>query len=138
MKAGGFRENLHKLKKALTPKNDATAIGPGMEPPPGWSGAPKATPAPEKGPRKVAGLLTWPEPIGKLCKLVSWRSPLKNTRLLIAYPPGADPHDPLALVNVLVRDNRNFLPGMELQARKVDERTYELEGPCPPRRGRWR
>lgn len=129
MKAGGFRENLSKLKKALVGEESS---------PPSPASEKKAPDVPKKAARKVAGLLTWPEPIGTLCKLISWRSPLKNTRLLIAYLPGTDPHDPLALVNVLVADNRNFLPGMELKARKVDERTYDLEGPCPARRGRWR
>src|SRR5579863_10505427 len=94
--------------------------------------------APEKSaaPRAPAALLAWPATFQG--KLIAWASPVRNPRLLVAYVPGTDPNDPLALVSVQVADNRNFLRGMELPARHVDAKLYELVGPCPPRRGRWR
>jgi len=71
-------------------------------------------------------------------ELIVWRAAIKNPRLLSAYLPGADPHDPLALCTVLVADNRNFMPGMKLTSlNPLGDNRYELKGPCPRWRGRW-
>jgi hypothetical protein len=69
--------------------------------------------------------------------LLAWRSPQKNTRILIAYLPETDPTNPNNLVTVNVRDNFNFMPGMKLPARFVSKGVYDLEGPLPRYRGRW-
>jgi len=70
-------------------------------------------------------------------ELIAWRAPGRNHRLVVAYIPGTDPNNPLNLVNVLVRTNENFLPGMRIKARHVEAIRYELVGPCPRWRGRW-
>jgi len=116
-------EKLHGLKSAFLAEEKERA-------------SPQKSASEKSAKKAVRGLLTWPAMFQGT--VIAWRSPVRNTRLLIAYLPGTDPQDPLALVNVLVRDNRNFLPGMECPVVQVDERTYELVGPCPARRGRWK
>jgi hypothetical protein len=68
--------------------------------------------------------------------LVAWSSP-KNTRILLAYFPGTDPNNRLNLVRVRVRDNQNFVRGMEFKARHINEDLYDLEGSCPRWRGKF-
>lgn len=71
-------------------------------------------------------------------ELVVWSMPKVNRQLVIAYVPGNDPTNPLNLVSVLVKHNENFLRGMKLnRIRHVEGNRYELEGPCPRRRGKW-
>lgn len=81
-------------------------------------------------------LLTWPTPFDG--KLIAWHSPKLNTTLLIAYKPGMDPQNPLNLVNVRVRDNRNFMRGDEITAAHVGGNSYDLVGPCPRYRGEYK
>ena len=68
--------------------------------------------------------------------LVAWSSP-KNSRILLAYPPGTDPQNRLNLVRVRVRSNENFVRGMEFQAQHVNEDLYDLVGSCPRWRGKF-
>ena len=75
-------------------------------------------------------------------KLLVWGVPGLNQRLIVAYVPGSEPENPLTLVSVFVRDNRNFLRGMELPGpgrglHRTAEMTFNLVGPCPRWRGRW-
>jgi hypothetical protein len=42
-----------------------------------------------------------------------------------------------AVVRVRVRLAANFMPGMEIQARKIDGDLFELVGRCPRFKGRW-
>jgi hypothetical protein len=81
-------------------------------------------------------LLTWRQPELDV-ELIIWAVPKRNPRILTAYLPGTDPTNPLYLKTVSVRDNANFLPGMKIKANKVDDRTYDLYGPCPRYRGRF-
>ncbi len=74
---------------------------------------------------------------GTVVQLRVWRCPIKNPTLVVAYPPDTDPENPLNLVNVRVRSNLNFLPGMMVKAAFVDRNTYDLVGACPRWRGRW-
>lgn len=98
-------------------------------------GLPATAPNPDaRTPRRIAGLLG---PVPFDGKLIVWATPAKNTRLVIAYKPGTDPTNPLNLVSVRVRENQNFLRGMEIQARHIEHTSYEHEGPCPRTRGRY-
>lgn len=74
---------------------------------------------------------------GQALTLVAWAMPVTNTRLLVAYKPGADPTDPTKLVSVMVRSNVNFMKGMELTATPVRAGVYDLVGTCPRMKGRW-
>ena len=70
--------------------------------------------------------------------LVTWHRPLKNPRILVCHRPGDDGTDPTKLVTVRVRDNLNFLPGMELQANQTTQAgVFDLVGSTPRARGRW-
>ena len=42
-----------------------------------------------------------------------------------------------AFVTVMVRDSKNFLPGMVVRADRIDELRYTMVGNCPRWRGRW-
>ncbi len=75
-------------------------------------------------------------------RLIVWATPSKNSKILIAHLPGTDPTNPLNLVTVFVRDNKNFLRGMVMpgagrQVRQVGEYSFELLGAPPRYRGRW-
>nr|WP_294577651.1 hypothetical protein [uncultured Rhodopila sp.] len=95
-----------------------------------------ANPAPPRPP--VALLLEKnPPPPAYQGELIAWKAPALNPHLVVAYIPGTDPRNPMHLVNVLVRSNVNFLPGMKIKARHVEAIRYELVGPCPRWRGRW-
>lgn len=97
--------------------------------------APVAAPA-----RKPRALLAAPgaAPITFRGELIVHRTPLRNRQLVIAYIPGADPNDPNCLVNVIVRANENFLPGMTMvRIRHVNGINYEATGNMPRRRGRY-
>lgn len=66
----------------------------------------------------------------------------RNPRMVVAYPKGGDPLDPLGMVSVTVRDNTNFIPGMEIPGpgRTLHETRpgfYLLQGQMPRSRGRW-
>lgn len=54
-----------------------------------------------------------------------------NQRLLQAMTPAG------AVVDVMVRNNRNFVPRMTLHARLNKAGKYEMEGRCPRTRGRY-
>ena len=74
--------------------------------------------------------------------LLAWGTPGYNPHLLSAYVPGQDPNDPMNLVKVTVRNNRNFLRGMTLPGpgRKLvqtGDRAFDLVGACPRWRGKW-
>lgn len=71
-------------------------------------------------------------------KLIAWKSPMLNRRLLIAYRPGDDPTNPLKLVNVSVSDNGNFMRGDEITAAHVKGNHFNLVGPCPRYRGEFK
>ena len=94
--------------------------------PPQKNAPPTAVPAKKTPPGEAAAT-----------KLKVWHVPVKNTRIVVAYRPGADPTDPTRLVTVNVRDNRLFMPEMTLTASKVSEAVYDLIGPLPRWRGRW-
>jgi len=67
-------------------------------------------------------------------ELVVANVPQRNVRLLDARKKeGGD------MVRVMVRNNRNFLPGMEIKAMPSGEwlDVFVLEGRCPRYRGRW-
>jgi hypothetical protein len=75
-------------------------------------------------------------------RLVAWAMPSRNTRIVVGHVPGADPGNPLNLVTILVRDNKNFLRGMEIpgpgrEVRQTGEFSFELLGAPPRYRGRW-
>ena len=56
-----------------------------------------------------------------------------NTRIVEAHPFGK----PQQVKVVRVRDNRNFVRGMLLEARWVQGNTFELVGPLPRWHGKW-
>jgi len=105
----------------------------------------KNAPATDSAPRKAAIALLPeknPPPVEFTGELVAWAAPTRNERLLVAYLPGTDPNNPLNLVSVFVRSNRNFLRGMKVPGpgrslNRTGETTYELVGECPRWRGRW-
>lgn len=88
-------------------------------------------------------------------KLIVWAAPPRNTKVVVCYLPGSDPYNPLNLVALRVRDNSNFLRGMEVppEARpgkplppgpqvkvtpvKDRDDVFDLSGPTPRQRGRW-
>lgn len=75
-------------------------------------------------------------------ELVVWSVSALNRRLVVAHVPGVDPTNPLNLVAVMVRDNRNFLRGMKLPGPnrslvRTAETVFDLQGACPRWRGRW-
>lgn len=72
-----------------------------------------------------------------LTELEVWSAPAINRHLLICHAPAADGSNPMNLVSVGVRDNRNFLKKMAVRARRVSDRRFALEGPCPRWRGKW-
>lgn len=72
-----------------------------------------------------------------LIELQVWSKPPVNHQLLICHRPEDDGSDPTKLVSVIVRSSENFLKGMKLKARRVADKRYSLEGPCPRWRGRW-
>jgi hypothetical protein len=72
-----------------------------------------------------------------LVELVVWSVPVVNRMLLICHLLGDEGSNPMNLVSVAVRDNANFLKKMTLKARRIDERKFVLEGPCPRWRGKW-
>ena len=74
---------------------------------------------------------------GDLVELQVWSIPPVNHTLLICHFPDADGTNPMALVNVQVRDNALFLKKMRLRARKVADKRFVFEGPCPRWRGKW-
>jgi hypothetical protein len=74
---------------------------------------------------------------GGLTELQVWNAPPINRHLLICHAPGEDGSNPMNLVSVAVRDNRNFLKKMAVRARRVSDRRFALEGPCPRWRGKW-
>lgn len=76
-------------------------------------------------------------PVGAMVELEVWFAPPVNHRLLICHVPGAEGSDPTQLVSVAVRDNRNFLRKMRLNARKVSEKRFDFEGAMPRRKGVW-
>lgn len=111
---------------------------------------PKNAPTADCGARRpVLALLNEKNPpaVKFAGRLVAWAMPERNERLVVCYVPGADPNNPLNLVSLRVRSNRNFLRGMAVPAEKgpgagvavkgVSEGVYELSGACPRWRGRW-
>jgi hypothetical protein len=58
----------------------------------------------------------------------------RRVMIIEAKRPGSD-----EIVRVRVRDNRNFMPGMEIRARPVllYPDVFELVGRTPRYRGRW-
>jgi hypothetical protein len=72
-----------------------------------------------------------------LVELVVWSVPAVNRMLLICHLLGDEGSNPMNLVSVAVRDNANFLKKMTLKARRISERKFMLEGPCPRWRGKW-
>lgn len=70
-------------------------------------------------------------------KVIVWAVPKRNPRLVSAYLPGTDPTNPLNVVSVLVKENFNFLPGMEIPVHHIEHNSYELVGQCPRWRGRF-
>lgn len=95
-------------------------------------------------PRRVLALLpekTAPR-IEFTGELIVWSTPARNFRLVVAYVPGQDPLNPMNLVSVTVRDNRNFLKGMKIpgpgrRLHQTGETSFDLQGACPRWRGRW-
>jgi hypothetical protein len=104
--------------------------------------------------RAVVGLLLErnPRPVEFAGRLIVWGMPGHNRRVVVCYVPGTDPTNPMNLVTLSVRDNGNFMKGMEVppvvkpgQAGsgvtvvKVKEREdrFELLGQCPRWKGRW-
>ena len=61
----------------------------------------------------------------------------RNPRIVLATTP----QTPGVELRVVVRENRNFLPGMTLRAKPADDTAdttlYYLDGRCPRWRGRW-
>lgn len=72
-----------------------------------------------------------------IVELMVWSAPAVNHRLLICHDPDCNGGNPTNLVRVLVRDNTNFLKKMRLLARRVADKRYSLEGPCPRWKGKW-
>lgn len=72
----------------------------------------------------------------RLVELQVWSIP-PNPHLLICHRPEEDGSDPTRLVSVAVRSNSMFLKKMRLVARQVNDRHFNLEGPCPRWKGRW-
>jgi hypothetical protein len=70
-----------------------------------------------------------PDPIPDLSTLRVTKVVL-NPRIILAT-------DGTSILRVRVRNNSNFLPGMEIRARRLQADLYELQGPCPRRKGRW-
>jgi hypothetical protein len=60
--------------------------------------------------------------------------PPKNPHIIEAKRPGSD-----EILRVRVRDNRNFMPGMEIRARQDEHYpdVFVLVGRTPRYRGRW-
>jgi hypothetical protein len=104
-------------------------------------------------PRKPIALLLEKNPTRlKLAfqgKLIVWAAPPRNPKVVVCYIPGGDPQDPMALVSLRVRDNSNFLRGMQIPDTKppgnkvkvtpVADRddVFDLQGPIPRWRGKW-
>jgi len=70
-------------------------------------------------------------------ELMARRFPM-NTQIVLCDPecevgPGQDKR----LVRVKVRDSKNFLPGMRLPCRHLQDDLYELARACPRWRGVW-
>lgn len=59
----------------------------------------------------------------------------RNPRLLWAVP--TEKEAPSTAVRVRVRENRNFIPGMRIRARHLNDDLYVLEGRTPRFRGKW-
>lgn len=83
-----------------------------------------------------------PQPLPEPETLLVWNPRLVNTRILLAYKPDTDPHDPKNLLRVRVRSSENFVRSvngkpMELKARHIQADLYELATPCPRWKGRW-
>lgn len=71
-----------------------------------------------------------------LTELQVWAVPA-NPHLLICHVPEEDGSNPMLLVSVQVRDNTNFTKKMLLRVRRIADKRYALEGPCPRWRGKW-
>jgi hypothetical protein len=101
------------------------------------------TPLPAVEQKDAAGTDSEPK------KLIAWGAPGHNPHVLVCYVPGTDPHNPLNLVTLRVRDNRNFMRGMKIPGDgppgnrvKVTpvrdrENVFDLQGPLPRWKGRW-
>lgn len=71
--------------------------------------------------------------------IVSSPRPPRNSHIIEALLP-SDPKSPSQMVvRVRVRDNKNFMPGMEIRARRDEAYpdVYVLVGRTPRYRGRW-
>ena len=56
----------------------------------------------------------------------------RNSRIVGAHRQGST-----EILRVRVKDNENFVLGMEIPARHVAQDLWELVGKCPRRRGKW-
>jgi hypothetical protein len=101
--------------------------------------AEKTAPPTAAPPRPIKGLLG---PVVWDGTLIVWSIAPVNPKLVIAYKKGTDPTNPLNLFNVLVKENYNFIrdmsiPGPHGKLNEVNPNTFELQGLCPRRKGRW-
>lgn len=94
-----------------------------------------------------------PPPVAFEGKLLTWAMPNHNKKVVVCYLPGTDPQNPMNLVTLRVRDNGNFMRGMEIPPAPkgkvsvvprvtitpVKERNdvYDLQGALPRWRGKW-
>ena len=90
--------------------------------------------------------LPWPTPIQEvslplekeqpLIELVARRIPA-NTAIVLCDPIEPDFGQDRRLVRVKVRSSKNFIPGMRLPVRHLQDDLYELARPCPRWKGIW-
>jgi hypothetical protein len=76
-----------------------------------------------------------PEPV----LLVVWRV-CTNSRIVLAHREGTkvgEDGEPVELLRIQVRENRNFLKGMRVPAVHESEDVYVLQHACPRWKGRW-
>lgn len=71
----------------------------------------------------------------RIVELIVLRAKFLNGRVITAHLPGSDPMAAESIVNVVVKDNRLFRPGMRIQAREAGPRRYAFYGRYPKATG---